>query len=78
MSTDTRVRGLDGKSYPGHALTRKERGQAIRLAHQLVHDRHLSIRAAQEAMFRSFGLRRSTGAIRRDLADYVCRYCDEP
>src|SRR5579859_5865226 len=72
VSTDTRVRGLDGKSYPGRALTRQERGQAIRLAHQLVHERHLSIRAARRVMAQAHGVWRSVGSIAADLDGYEC------
>ena len=77
MSTDTRV-GLDGKSYPGRVLTRQERGQAIRLAHQLVHDRHLSIRAARRVMAQSHGIWRSVGSIAADLQNFECPACAEP
>ena len=78
MSTDTRVRGQDGKSYPRHVLTRQERGRAIRLAHQLVHDRHLSIRAARRVMVQTYRIWRSVGSIAADLANYECPACAEP
>ena len=78
MSTDTRVRGQDGKSYPGHVLTRQERGRARWLAHQLVHERHLSIRAARRVMAQTYGIWRSVGSIAADLANYECPACAEP
>jgi hypothetical protein len=40
----------NGKQYPAVPLTRQELGQAIRLAHFLVHDRGLSIRRARQVM----------------------------
>jgi hypothetical protein len=75
--TTTR-RGLDGKSYPAVPLSRQERGQAIRLAHQLVHDRHLSIRATRVVMAERYGIWRSVGSIAADLQNYECATCAEP
>jgi len=67
-------RGRDGKLYPAAPLTRQERGQAIRRAHELVCDRGLSIRRAQQVMAES-GLRRSLGIIARDLQGFECPRC---
>jgi hypothetical protein len=67
----------NGKAYPASRPTRQERGRAIRVAHQLVHDRHLSIRAAQKVMAETYGIRRSVGIIARDLADFECPACRE-
>ena len=74
--TTTR-RGLDGKSYPAVRLSRQERGQAIRAAHELVHRDGLSIKAAQRAMAERYGLRRSVGIIARDLMDFECPDCTD-
>jgi hypothetical protein len=78
VSTDTRVRGQDGKYYPDHVLTAQERGRARVLAHRLVHERHLSVRAARRVMAQSYGIRRSVGSIAADLRDYQCAACAEP
>lgn len=66
--------GLDGKAYPSRRLSRQERGRAIRLEHQLVCQRGLSIRAAQ-AQMAAAGLRRSRGIIAHDLEAYECDAC---
>jgi hypothetical protein len=68
-------RGLDGKLYSARPLTREERSRAISLAHLLIHRDHLSVRAAQQVMADSYGLRRSVGIITRDLTDFECDYC---
>jgi hypothetical protein len=67
----------NGKQYPAAPLTRQERGQAIRLAHLLVHDRGLSIRHARQVMIEDYQIRRSIGSIARDLAGYVCPLCPD-
>ena len=76
---EVRVRS-DGKRYPvTWKLPDKERGRAIRLAHELVHGRGMSIRAAQAAMLADHAVRRSVGQMHHDLAAYVCPRCeDEP
>ena len=70
---DTR-QGRDGRKYPARALTRQERGAAIRAVHRLVCERGLSIRAAQAQMTEE-GTRRSRGAIAADLANFECPRC---
>jgi hypothetical protein len=77
MSAPRRVKGTDGKLYRANPLTARERAQAIRLAHQLVHGDGWSIRASQRLMASRHGLFRSTGAIAADLANYVCPHCDD-
>jgi len=69
-------RGRDGKSYPASPLSRQERGRAIRMAHELVCVRGLSIRAAQ-AQMAAAGVRRSRGIIGHDLDAYECPACAE-
>lgn len=68
-------RGRGGKLYAAAPLTRQERSRAISLAHMLIHRDHLSVRAAQKAMAGSYGLRRSVGAIMRDLTGFECDHC---
>jgi hypothetical protein len=65
----------NGKQYPAAPLTRQELGQAIRLAHFLVHDRGLSIRRARQVMIEDYQVRWSIGSIARDLAGFVCPAC---
>lgn len=67
----------NGKLYPAAPLTRQELGQAIRLAHYLVHDRGMSIRRAQQVMIEDYQVRRAVGSIARDLAGYECPSCAE-
>jgi hypothetical protein len=74
-TTEVRI-GRDGKRYGARPLTREERSRAIRLAHQLVHVDRLSVRAAQQVMASSYGLRRSVGIISRDLANFECPACE--
>lgn len=74
---DARVRGRDGRLYRATPLTAQERGRARVLAHKLVHRDLLSIRAAQQAMAETHGLRRSVGAIAADLRDFMCDQCAE-
>ena len=77
VSVDVRIRGRDGRLYPARPLTPEERSRAVRLAHLLVHRDRLSIRLAQQVMAEQHGLRRSVGAIARDLAGWVCDLCDD-
>jgi len=56
----------------------KERGQANRLVHRLVHERHLSIRAARAALAQDYGIWRSVGSIAHDLEAFECPACAEP
>lgn len=69
--------GRDGKQYRAALLTREQRKQARWLAHVLVHRDCLSIRRAQRVMAESYGVRRSVGAIARDLADFECPHCPD-
>jgi hypothetical protein len=77
VSVDVRIRGRDGRLYPASPLTPEERRRARMLAHNLVHRDRLSIRFAQQVMAEQYGLRRSVGAIARDLAGWVCDLCDD-
>lgn len=78
VNTTTTRLGRDGKLYRATPLSRRERGDAIRRAHALVHRDGLSIRAAQKVMAESHGVRRSVGVIAADLRDYECAACAEP
>ena len=77
MTASGTRRGQNGKSYPATRLTRQELNRARWLAHQLVHDRGLSIRRAQKVMAETYGIRRSVGIIAKDLADFECPACAE-
>ena len=73
------VRGRDGKRYPS-GLPRP-RAEVVRLrwlAHQLVCVRGLTIRAAQDALLAEHGIRRSRGAIHKDVQRFECPQCAGP
>ncbi len=71
-------RGTDGKLYPPRpVLPGRDRWRAVNLAHRLVHRDHLSIRAAQAVLLAEHGIRRSRGAIHRDLKAFTCRECED-
>ena len=73
-------RRRDGKLHPpGGKLPDKDRWRAVRIAHQLVHGRGLSIRAAQAVLLAEHGIRRSFGSVQHDLKAFSCPRCeDEP
>ena len=67
-------RGRDGKLYPaGWVLPEADRERAMALACTLVHRDRMSIRQAQETMLNGYAVRRSIGAIHRDLHRCGCR-----
>jgi hypothetical protein len=70
------TRGADGKKYPADLPWPRERlNQARWLAHNLVHRDGLTIKAAQRVMLESYALRRSVGAIHKDLRLFECPSC---
>jgi hypothetical protein len=70
------VRGRDGKRYPaGLPLPRAELNRRRHLVHGLVCRDGNSIRRAQAIMLESYGIRRSLGALHKDLAGYECPEC---
>jgi hypothetical protein len=70
------VRGRDGRRYPaGLPRPRAELNRLRWLAHHLVCRDGLTIRAAQRVMLESYGIRRSTGIIHRDLQAFECPDC---
>jgi hypothetical protein len=73
--TPTLRTGRDGRHYRATRPAPEERVRARRLAHQLVCERGLSIRAAQALMDEEHGVRRSRGAIWEDVAFYECPSC---
>jgi hypothetical protein len=75
---DVRVRGTDRKLYSARKLTPEQLDRAIDAAHYLVCRKYMTIRAAQQAMAGTYGIRRSTGAIHADLRNYVCEGCHDP
>jgi hypothetical protein len=66
------VRGTDQKLYPARQLSGAELNRMRRLAHNLVCRDRMSIRAAQRTLRESYGVRRSVGAIHKDLARFYC------
>jgi len=73
-------RGRDGKLYPPRPVVPdRDHWRTIRLAHELVHGRGLSIRRAQAVMLADHGVRRSVGQLHNDLRGFTCPRCeDEP
>ena len=67
--------GRDGRRYRASAPSPAERARARRLAHKLVCELGLSIRAAQALMAAEHGVRRSRGAVWEDVAYYECPAC---
>lgn len=75
---DVRVRGTDRKLYRARQLTPEQRDRAIDAAHYLCCAKLMTIRSAQAVMARTYGIRRSTGAIHADLRNFVCEACHDP
>jgi hypothetical protein len=74
---EVRVR-RDGRRYPvTWKLPDKERGRAIRLVHELVPGRGMSIRAAQRVMLADHAVRRSVGQLHNDLHGFTCSRCED-
>lgn len=68
--------GRDGKRYPiGWKLPEEDRQRAIAAEHHLAHA-GMSVRRIQQALLEAFELRRSIGAIHRDLRLFTCKECD--
>jgi hypothetical protein len=67
--------GRDGRRYRASAPSPAERARTRRLAHKLVCELGLSIRAAQERMAEEYGVHRSRGAVWEDVAFYECPAC---
>lgn len=73
------VRGRDSKRYPaGLPRPREELNRMRWMVHGLVCRDGNSIRAAQAIMLAEHGVRRSLGALHRDLARYECPSCAGP
>jgi hypothetical protein len=70
------ARRRDGRLYPAVPLTAAERARAINLAHALVCRDRLTYRQAQQAMLSGYAVRRSLGAIYKDVRNYGCKICD--
>ena len=67
------VRGKDRKLYPAGGPRPAAEVERLRsLTHSLACGQGLSERAAQRALLEEHGVRRSTGIIHRDLAEYDC------
>jgi hypothetical protein len=78
VNTDVRVRGRDGKLYPAAAATDAERDRAVYLVHRLRCGERLSIREVRRRLEADHGIRRSAGAVMRDVQLYRCPVCREP
>ncbi len=71
------VRGLDGKRYPAHRHTEAELDRIVHETHKSRCVMGLSMRATV-ARLAGLGIRRSVGAVARDLDLYRCSRCREP
>lgn len=69
------VRGRDGKLYEPRPVPRSEVVRRRWLAHQLICGRGLTYRQAQAAMLAEHAVRRSLGAICKDIRRYECPQC---
>jgi hypothetical protein len=70
------VRGRDHKLYPlGLPRPAAEHARLVGLSHTLRCRRRLPFREIQRVLAAEFGIRRSLGAICRDLRVYQCDYC---
>jgi hypothetical protein len=71
------VRGTDGKAYPARRHTEAELDRIVHETHKSRCDLGLSVRGTV-ARLADLGIRRSVGAVARDLALYRCSRCAEP
>jgi hypothetical protein len=69
------TRGRNGKRWPARQPTSEQRNQWRWMIHGLVCRDGNSIRRAQAIMLAEHGVRRSLGALHRDLARYECPQC---
>lgn len=70
------VRGKDRKLYPvGLPRPAKEHLRLVGLSHTLRCGRKLSYPKIRDTLAAEFGVRRSVGAIYRDLHAYTCPHC---
>lgn len=75
--TDVRVRGRDNKLYPAVPAPQAERNRIITLEHNLRCRDHLTFAQVRATLAEQYGVRRSIGAIYRDLHEFECRRCAE-
>jgi len=76
MVTVELVRGKDRKLYPlGLPRPAGEHLRLVALSHTLRCGRELPFRQVQRALASEFGVRRSLGAIFRDVHVYKCPHC---
>jgi hypothetical protein len=72
-------RGRDHKLYPVDLpLPKAEHDRLVGLSHLMRCGRGLSYRQAQRALAEQLGVRRSLGAIFRDVHHYECAQCIAP
>lgn len=69
------VRGKDKRLYPIRRRSAAEHHRLATLSHNLRCGRKLSFTLIQETMAAEFGVRRSRGAISKDLRDFTCPLC---
>ena len=75
MNVDVRVRGRDGRLYPARAATDAERARVVYLTHRLRCEGLLSVREVARRL-EEHGVRRSVGAVARDLRLFMCSRCE--
>jgi hypothetical protein len=68
----------DNKLYPAQPLSREQRNRIRWLIHDLHCRGGLTVRAAQRVMLEQHGVRRSLGALSRDLTAFECKLCADP
>lgn len=71
------VRGKDGKHYPARRHTDAELDRIVHETHR-AHCRMGLSQRATAARLAELGIRRSAGAVARDLALYRCDVCRQP
>jgi hypothetical protein len=70
------IRGRDGKLYPAQRRSDAELDRIVVLTHQARCELGLSVRATVDRLA-GYGIRRSVGAVARDLALYQCSRCKD-
>lgn len=70
------IRGRDGKLYPAQQRSDAELDRIVTLTHQARCGLGLSVRATVDRLAK-YGIRRSVGAVARDLKLYRCARCKD-
>jgi hypothetical protein len=70
------MRGKDGKRYPGDLPhTSAEHRRLVALSHSLRCVEHLTYPQMQQVLLERFGVKRSLGAVWKDVNVYKCPVC---